>query len=332
MQLILDALKRVPIFRAIAPHVPRHWLNILRTARPSATRANIGGSVDAADEVATLRQKVGHLEAQVLAARYYAHMYRWRCKALAQELWGKPVMPPPAPSVIPPALVDGFSMGGRVPIVSEVEDQTQPSNYSLIYTDDEIDTYVAMVRGGQWSIYGMTDRWLWQALEKYPISGLDVAIMGSMTPWYESTCLRYGGKPTTIEYNRIIVRSSRMKAITVEEFERSPTKFDAAFSISSFEHDGLGQYGDPLDPDGDLKAMKKMRSIVKAGGLLYLSVPMGSDRVIFNAARIYGRLRFPHLTAGWTIVDQFGLAPETMDGDGSAQPVVVLRNERPADA
>ncbi len=32
--------------------------------------------------------------------------------------------------------------------------------------------------------------------------------------------------------------------------------FDMALSISSFDHDGLGRYGDPLDPVGDLKAMR----------------------------------------------------------------------------
>jgi Caenorhabditis protein of unknown function, DUF268 len=45
----------------------------------------------------------------------------------------------------------------------------------------------------------------------------------------------------------------------IEQWEHERTLFDAGFSISSFEHDGLGMYGDPLDPDGDLKAMRKMK-------------------------------------------------------------------------
>ena len=32
--------------------------------------------------------------------------------------------------------------------------------------------------------------------------------------------------------------------------------FDVALSISSFDHDGLGRYGDPLEPDNDLRAMR----------------------------------------------------------------------------
>ena len=89
-----------------------------------------------------------------------------------------------------------------------------------------------------------------------------MAVMGSGTPWYESFCLAYSAKPTTIEYNRIISKDGRLNVMTVEAYDRQPLKFDAAISISSFEHDGLGRYGDPLNPNGDLDAMRKMRSVV----------------------------------------------------------------------
>ncbi len=38
--------------------------------------------------------------------------------------------------------------------------------------------------------------------------------------------------------------------------------FDAAFSMSSFDHDGLGRYGDPLGPDSDLLAMDTVKRLV----------------------------------------------------------------------
>jgi Caenorhabditis protein of unknown function, DUF268 len=50
-------------------------------------------------------------------------------------------------------------------------------------------------------------------------------------------------------------------------------------------------YGDPLCPDGDLKAMCKMTERIKPGGLLFLAVPTGRDEVLFNNARIYDRVR-----------------------------------------
>ena len=172
----------------------------------------------------------------------------------------------------------------------------------------------------------MTDVWMWEAIDKYPIAGLDVVNMGSLTPWYESNCLYFGARPTTIDYNRIISRTNRIQTMTVSEWENNRPRFDIAWSISSFEHDGLGMYGDPLDPDGDLKAMQHMKDVVKPGGLLFLSLPVGTDKVIFNNARIYGRHRLPLLMDGWEEIDTFGLQPEHLDGPGHIQPIFILRN------
>lgn len=78
--------------------------------------------------------------------------------------------------------------------------------------------------------------------------------------------------------------------------------FDVAFSISSFEHDGLGRYGDPLNPEGDFRAMKEMAATVAPGGYLILSVPVGADLLAWNCHRVYGRKRLPMLLAGWTVM------------------------------
>ncbi len=53
------------------------------------------------------------------------------------------------------------------------------------------------------------------------------------------------------------------------------------------EHIGLGRYGDPLDPDGDLKAMAQLQRVLRRGGDLLFVVPIGKPKVMFNAHRIY---------------------------------------------
>lgn len=54
------------------------------------------------------------------------------------------------------------------------------------------------------------------------------------------------------------------------------------------EHVGLGRYGDPLDPDGDLKAIVELKRVLAPGGLLMLVVPVGSlAKIMFNAHRVY---------------------------------------------
>ena len=53
------------------------------------------------------------------------------------------------------------------------------------------------------------------------------------------------------------------------------------------EHIGLGRYGDPIDPSGSIKAALELQRIVNPGGKLYLSLPVGRERICFNAHRVH---------------------------------------------
>lgn len=53
------------------------------------------------------------------------------------------------------------------------------------------------------------------------------------------------------------------------------------------EHIGLGRYGDPIDPNGDLKAIAELKRVLAPGGDLLFVVPVGRPRIMFNAHRIY---------------------------------------------
>ena len=48
----------------------------------------------------------------------------------------------------------------------------------------------------------------------------------------------------------------------------------------------LGRYGDPIDPSGFKHGLANMARLVKPGGAFYLSVPIGIERVEFNAHRV----------------------------------------------
>lgn len=58
-------------------------------------------------------------------------------------------------------------------------------------------------------------------------------------------------------------------------------------SLHAIEHFGLGRYGDPIDPDACFKAMKSLQRILKPGGKLYFSVPIGKETIYFNAHRVF---------------------------------------------
>jgi SAM-dependent methyltransferase len=57
--------------------------------------------------------------------------------------------------------------------------------------------------------------------------------------------------------------------------------------MHTVEHVGLGRYGDPIDPDGDLKAIKELQRVLSPGGSLLFVVPVGRSSIEFNAQRIY---------------------------------------------
>lgn len=53
------------------------------------------------------------------------------------------------------------------------------------------------------------------------------------------------------------------------------------------EHVGLGRYGDDLDPEGTEKALKELMRVLAPGGRLLFSIPVGRERVCFNAERVW---------------------------------------------
>jgi SAM-dependent methyltransferase len=53
------------------------------------------------------------------------------------------------------------------------------------------------------------------------------------------------------------------------------------------EHIGLGRYGDPIDPEGHIKAAQELSRVLKPGGKLYLGTPVGKETVYFDAHRIF---------------------------------------------
>lgn len=57
--------------------------------------------------------------------------------------------------------------------------------------------------------------------------------------------------------------------------------------LHTAEHVGLGRYGDPLDPEGTAKALKELARVLAPGGQLLFSMPIGRERVCFNAQRIW---------------------------------------------
>lgn len=62
---------------------------------------------------------------------------------------------------------------------------------------------------------------------------------------------------------------------------------DSLSCLHALEHFGLGRYGDRVDFEGHLKGLANLKAVLAPGGRLYLSVPIGPQRIEFNAHRVF---------------------------------------------
>lgn len=65
---------------------------------------------------------------------------------------------------------------------------------------------------------------------------------------------------------------------------------DCVTCLHTLEHIGLGRYGDMLDSKGWEKGLASLAQLLQPEGRLWISVPIGKQRVEFNAHRIFSPL------------------------------------------
>lgn len=115
----------------------------------------------------------------------------------------------------------------------------------------------------------------------------------------------YDYRPANLKLSNL---TSKKADLTDLPFESESIK--SLSCMHTIEHIGLGRYGDPIDPDGDVKAMSELSRVLSLGGDLLFVVPIGKATVRFNAHRIYSYDQiisyFPNLT-----LKEFSLIPDS---------------------
>lgn len=106
-------------------------------------------------------------------------------------------------------------------------------------------------------------------------------------------------RPLPVSLENMVCRNGNILALPFGDGEISSLS-----SLCVIEHIGLGRYGDPLDPFGSSKAIQELSRVIKKGGNLYVSVPLGEKRAVhFNAHRTFEPLSFSSMFRNFKVVD-----------------------------
>lgn len=127
--------------------------------------------------------------------------------------------------------------------------------------------------------------WVFEnVLKNKPKSHVDVASTYQMSGYLSKVV------PTTfIDYRPIETNLKNLKVRrgNILELEMENGSIDSLSCLHVIEHIGLGRYGDSLDSNGTVKACKELQRVLKNKGKLYISLPIGKEKICFNAHRIF---------------------------------------------
>lgn len=85
---------------------------------------------------------------------------------------------------------------------------------------------------------------------------------------------------------------------------------DSASCLHALEHFGLGRYGDRIDYRGHLTGWENIHRMLQRGGKFYFSVPIGAQRIEFNAHRVFSMAYLLALIEGRYHQDAFSFVDD----------------------
>lgn len=114
----------------------------------------------------------------------------------------------------------------------------------------------------------------------------------------------YDYRPANIKLSNLISKKADLTSLPFYN-----NSVESLSCMHTVEHIGLGRYGDPIDPDGDIKAMRELSRVLSINGNFLFVTPIGKPKIQFNAHRVYSYEQiisyFPDL-----ILKEFSLIPD----------------------
>jgi len=193
--------------------------------------------------------------------------------------------PPDPPAQIPDPLRNAFSMGGVVELLQGYTNSALPPGCGEYIDDDAIRTFLALNQ------QNMTPRARLKAAE---------ILTGFAPPEHALTKKNFSRSGGERKQGIMPALPAMVPPdLDLDDWLREDGRYDLIICPLMLDSWGLGRNGEPIDPDADLELMREFHQKLRPAGLLYLRVPIGRDRLIFNTMRIYGAHRLPRLLANW---------------------------------
>lgn len=214
-----------------------------------------------------------------------------------------------APSIYPPeSLYQEYTLDGKIPLIEKYYNDLSYSVNPPHNTKSNYENFFSNLDKKIFNYYGGEGKAFFEVIKKYSFSGKNVTIWGLTGINLDAFSLWAGANSVyVVEYNKPIIDHENIRVFNNDEFDSENVKSDMAVSYSSFEHDGLGRYGDPLNPNGDITAMQHAYDHLSDDGILLLGLPLGPDCLVWNAHRIYGKLRLPLMLQNFKLLDVFSV-------------------------
>lgn len=146
--------------------------------------------------------------------------------------------------------------------------------------------------------------------------GSDVRMIGVLSAFIDVTFIDYRPLSATLA-------GLRCEAGNLTGLGLPDASLPSLSCLHVVEHVGLGRYGDPLDIAGSERALAELQRVLAPGGRLYLSVPVGRERICYNAHRVFSPRSIVDALSGlalreFSLVDDDGRFIENADPTAAA--------------
>lgn len=174
------------------------------------------------------------------------------------------------------------------------------NNWEIEWSNDMIDEMLELCRNLEYeklspNDYPKSSLQLVEVFNKFiNLSGKKCMVLGSISPWIECLLLHFNAESvTTLDY--VTPKCNyKINTLSMNNYNKE-IKYDVIISFSSLEHDGLGRYGDPINPNGDIDACIEAYTMLKKDGYFICGIPIGDGCIEGNYHRIYNQKRINKL-------------------------------------